>query len=262
MLYDYDMPLFNKEFSRTEFDRKVRENPMNEHLIVKEEPAEERNETERERLEKLLSNFADVIDYNGNPIIFFKGLLTGFGRKGEAGKIIEGDTESDAKYLSWEGAPEAVKLEIETLLRLLFMLTQTPDISFESVKALNSISGVALKMLFMDAHLKVQEKQEVLSEYMTRRINLLKSYVGLMDNTLNETAKTIDIEPEIIPYMIDDEQTKVDILVSATGGKPILSQKTAVGQLNYTNDSEAEYEKIIEEENASNSINFLEPTVK
>ena len=46
MLYDYDMPLFNKEFSRTEFYRKVRENPMNEHLIVKEEPAEERNETE------------------------------------------------------------------------------------------------------------------------------------------------------------------------------------------------------------------------
>lgn len=46
MLYDYDIPLFNKEFSRTEFDRKVRENPMNEHLIVKEEPAEERNETE------------------------------------------------------------------------------------------------------------------------------------------------------------------------------------------------------------------------
>lgn len=48
MLYDYDMPLFNKEFSRTEFDRKVHENPMNEHLIVKEEPAEERNEKEPE----------------------------------------------------------------------------------------------------------------------------------------------------------------------------------------------------------------------
>ena len=50
MLYDYDVPLFNKEFSRTEFDRKVRENPMNEHLIVKEEPAEERNEKEPEPL--------------------------------------------------------------------------------------------------------------------------------------------------------------------------------------------------------------------
>ena len=31
MLYDYDMPLFNKEFSHIEFDEKVRENPMNEH---------------------------------------------------------------------------------------------------------------------------------------------------------------------------------------------------------------------------------------
>lgn len=50
MLYDYDVPLFNKEFSRTEFDRKVRENPMDEHLIVKEEPAEERNEKEPEPL--------------------------------------------------------------------------------------------------------------------------------------------------------------------------------------------------------------------
>lgn len=48
MLYDYDVPLFNKEFSRTEFDRKVQENPMNKHLIVKEEPAEERNEKEPE----------------------------------------------------------------------------------------------------------------------------------------------------------------------------------------------------------------------
>ena len=50
MLYDYDVPLFNKEFSRTEFDRKVRENPMNEHLIAKEEPVEERNEKEPEPL--------------------------------------------------------------------------------------------------------------------------------------------------------------------------------------------------------------------
>ena len=45
MLYDYDMPLFNKEFSHIEFDEKVRENPMNEHLIIKEVPTEARNVT-------------------------------------------------------------------------------------------------------------------------------------------------------------------------------------------------------------------------
>ena len=42
MLYDFDMPLFNKELSRKEFDRKVRENPMNDHLKVSVLPAEEK----------------------------------------------------------------------------------------------------------------------------------------------------------------------------------------------------------------------------
>lgn len=44
MLYDFEYPLFNKEFSRDEFDRKVRENPMNDHLIAKVELAEEKEE--------------------------------------------------------------------------------------------------------------------------------------------------------------------------------------------------------------------------
>ena len=45
MLYDFDMPLFNKELSREEFDRKVRENPMNDHLKVSVLPAEEKTVT-------------------------------------------------------------------------------------------------------------------------------------------------------------------------------------------------------------------------
>ncbi|MBQ6482950.1 MAG: N-6 DNA methylase [Anaerolineaceae bacterium] len=45
MLYDFDMPLFNKELSREEFDRKVRENPMNDHLKVSVLPAEEKSVT-------------------------------------------------------------------------------------------------------------------------------------------------------------------------------------------------------------------------
>ena len=42
MLYDTEMPLFNKEFERLEFDRKVRENPMNDHLRVTVLPAAEK----------------------------------------------------------------------------------------------------------------------------------------------------------------------------------------------------------------------------
>ncbi len=214
-----------------------------------------------DRLEKLLSNFADTNDYHASPKIFIKGQLIGFGRKGEAGTIIEGDENSDAKYLSWQQAPEAVKLEIDTLLRLIYAITQTPDLSFESVKGLGNISGRALKLLFLDPHLKVQEKQTVLSEYLTRRINLIKAFIGSFDNSLKATCDIMDIEPEIIPYMIDDDEMKISNLTTATGGKSIISQKTAIRELNYTNNPDKEYEQILKEEQSVNTLEYLEPTI-
>ena len=41
-LYDTQFPLFNKELARAEFDRKVQENPMNDHLKVTEKRPEEK----------------------------------------------------------------------------------------------------------------------------------------------------------------------------------------------------------------------------
>lgn len=41
MLYDTQFPLFNKEMDRTEFDRRVQENPLNDHLkVAKKQPEE------------------------------------------------------------------------------------------------------------------------------------------------------------------------------------------------------------------------------
>lgn len=40
-LYDTQFPLFNKEMERAEFDRKVQENPMNDHLKVTGKQPEE-----------------------------------------------------------------------------------------------------------------------------------------------------------------------------------------------------------------------------
>ena len=45
MLYDTQFPLFQKEETRADFDRKVQENPMNDHLKVKELSPEEKSES-------------------------------------------------------------------------------------------------------------------------------------------------------------------------------------------------------------------------
>lgn len=213
-----------------------------------------------ERLEKRLSNFADTNDYHGSPTIFIQGKVLGFSKKGESGKIIEGDKDATAEYLSWTNAPESVKLEIETLLNLIHMISQTPNISFENVKGLGAgVSGKALKMMFLDAHLKVQDNMEVFDEYLQRRMSIIKSYIVAFakDTNIKKEIKRVVVENIVTPFMIDDEADKLEIIMTATGNKPVLSQKTGVKMAGYSLDSEDEYNQIKAEQEAENSFDIL-----
>lgn len=211
-----------------------------------------------DRLEKLLSNFADTNDYHGSPKIFVKGNLKGFSQKGESGAILQGDTNTEAQYLTWSHAPESVKLEIDTLLRMIYTLTQTPDISFESVKGLGgSTSGKALRMLFLDAHLKVADHLEVFDEFLERRMNIIKSYIGVFNHSLQNELQNIIIEQEVTPFMVDDYADKLDFVMTATGNKPVLSQKTGIKLAGLVDNADAEYQNLQDEE----MMKITEPTL-
>lgn len=214
-----------------------------------------------DRLEKLLSNFADTNDYHASPKIFVEGKILGFARKGEAGAIIEGEEGAKASYLSWAQAPESVKLEIETLLRLIYAISQTPDISFESVKGIGAVSGIALELLFMDAHLKVQDKMEVFDEYLTRRANIVLAYIGAANVKSKAAARRLIVSPRITPYIIEDEQAKINMLQAANGQKPVASQKATVRRLGWAEDPDAEITEIQEEEARANTYYEGEPTI-
>ena len=71
MLYDFDMPLFNKEISREEFDRKVRENPMNDHLKVSVLPAEEKTVTGENEAQNDTETVQDLSPKTGYDDAFF-----------------------------------------------------------------------------------------------------------------------------------------------------------------------------------------------
>lgn len=71
MLYDFDMPLFNKELSREEFDRKVRENPMNDHLKVSVLPAEEKAVTGENEAQNDTETVQDFSPKTGYDDAFF-----------------------------------------------------------------------------------------------------------------------------------------------------------------------------------------------
>ena len=214
-----------------------------------------------ERLETLLSNFADTNDYHGSPKIFVTGTITGFAKKGETGAILEGDQGSKAEYLSWDHAPESVKLEVDTLLRMIYTITQTPDISFDSIKGIGNISGVALKLLFMDAHLKVEDHMEVFDEYLQRRLNIIKAYIGKFNTSLEKDADNLLVEPVVTPYIIRDEAAELKIWSDANGGNAVMSQKASFEKANMTNDPASDYEQYKKEQDAANSFTIGQPTL-
>jgi len=214
-----------------------------------------------ERLETLLSNHADTNDYNGSPTVVAEGQILSIGKKGEQGKVLEVEKGGKVEYLSWDHAPESIRMEIDNLFKIILTYTQTPDISFESVKGIGAISGIALKLLFMDAHLKVMDKREIFDPHLKRRLNIIKAFVGMMNTSASATAKKLKIDAEITPYMISDELEQLRVLTEANGGKPVLSQETTVALSGLVDDPKAEYARIQAEFEKANTIGITEPTV-
>lgn len=238
------------------------DNPYGKIPVIyghQDEPDYEDVQTLISRLEKMLSNFADTNDYFGNPKMVVKGRVEGFCRKGEAGGIMEVDPDGSIDILSWAQAPDSIKTEYATLKELIHTITQTPDISWDSVKGLN-VSGVALELMFMDAILKVMDKEEIWLDYLTRRVNLIMAMLANVDISFKEPAKSLIIEPEIVPYIIIDKQTRTNIELALAGNKQLKSRRTAMRDLGIDN-VETELEDIAKEEEADNMFMQDEPTM-
>lgn len=214
-----------------------------------------------DRLEHLLSNFADTNDYHASPKIFTTGQINGWSKKGESGAVIEGEEGATMQYVSWQNAPESVKLEIETLLKLIYTISQTPDISFDAVKGLGAISGVALKLLFMDAHLKVQDKAEIFDDYLQRRVNIILAYIGQINTTLGTDCENIIVEPELVPYMLIDELEELNYWLTANGNKPVISQEESVEGAGISKNVAATMQKIKDQTTTENAFMVGEPII-
>lgn len=209
--------------------------------------------------EELVSNFSDTNKYHSSPTIAIKGKVLGFAKKGEAGKVIEMGTDADAKYLEWSNASESVKTEHKMNREAIFEITQTPDISAHVSSGIGNIGVAAQKMLFMDAHLKVMNKEEILGEYLQRRINIIKAFIGQFNVSLREASETSVITPEITPYIMGDQSESVTNIATAIAGG-FMSKKTAVKEAGFVDDHDQEVLDILEEERAAQVLNLFPPS--
>lgn len=229
-------------------------------IVYAKQPETEWNVVQKiiESDEELISNFSDTNKYHSSPTIAIRGKVLGFAKKGEAGKVIEMGTDSDAKYLEWSNASESVKTEHRMNREAIFELTQTPDMASYIASGIGNVGVAAQKMTFFDAHLKVMSKEEILGEYLQRRVNVVKAFIASFSVQLKNAADAARITPEITPYMMGDQGETVTTVTTAVSAGT-MSRKTAIRELGYVDDIEQELADIIAEERAANVIDIFPP---
>lgn len=199
------------------------------------------------RLETIVSNHADVNDYFGSPILTVIGELAGYAQKGETGKILQLTQGSQANYLALATEPASIAMEKDNLEAYIYSMSQTPNITFAEMKGLGALSGVALKLLFMDAHMAVKNKEETFGLGLQRRLNLLKASAGLVVNTsLAKVAEVTQIKPVLTPFLPENVTEAIDNLASSIQSG-MMSTETALENHPLIADVQTELDRLAKE---------------
>jgi len=230
-----------------------------------DEPEWDGVDTQIERLEYLMSNFADTNDYNGSPLTQVKGVVSNMPKKEETGKVVTVAAETNpntgevtypggVEFVSWEQAPESIKLEMEALKDIIYAMTQTPDLSFSNVKGMSAVSGIALRLMFSDALFKARDKQEIFGPAMERRLSIMKSIIALANVGKRQQIEEADIDVLFGDVVPTDIEALIKSLSTARGGEAIMSEESAVRMNPLVTDAEKDIEVLAGEKTALKSF--------
>lgn len=155
-----------------------------------------------------------------------------------------------AEYITWSQATESLKYHIETLRSLFFTQLQLPDWSYEKMSQ-QALSGESRKQMFIDAELKVQDESGRLLEFFDREVNVVKAFLKLMlGERYHADIDALAVECVITPYRIGDRKEEVEVLLTANGNKPIMSQRESIAQYGQSDDVDRTLAEITEESKA------------
>lgn len=182
----------------------------------------------REDLEYTISRNSDIVAYNASPILKVKGSLQGEENKGETRRVYRVSEGGDVSYVSWAQSVSALEYHVQTLLKYYWMQSQMPDVSFDNMKELGGRTYEALRMMLMDAHLKIGEESGPWLEFLNRECNVIKAFLKKMNVKWANEIDNVRVEHIITPFIIKDEQAQLDYHMKANGGLPVESQEESI----------------------------------
>lgn len=201
----------------------------------------------RKNSKPLFVVFADeAIDYGNEK-----------GENEEARSIMQFPKGSNAEYVTWSQAIENLKFYITELRQSFFTQLQLPDWSYESMKA-SPMSGESRKQLFIDAQLKVKDESGRLLEFYDRENNVVKTFLkAALGEAYYADIDALPVENVITPFTINDETDTIKNLVTANGGKAIMSQRESIEEFGHSSD----VDKTMQEIDQESAVDAFELTV-
>src|SRR5690606_18761671 len=204
-----------------------------------------------DRFEVALSKLGGSNDYAGYPLLKLYGELVSMPDRNDDGKTLRfpmkevddnGKTiHGDAEFLTANNAAETVKIELEKLESLIYSLSSTPDIAFENLKGLGAMSGIALRLMFLDAIIKAKMNEGENRTTIERCLNIIAS--GIRNTNTGLSRKDLLISVQFNSILPSDLKEAVEIASSAVNAG-VMSKETAIGYLDMVDDKEKEIEKI------------------
>lgn len=199
--------------------------------------------------EWVLSRNSNYIRKNSTPILgLFSDEEIPFGEEEERYKnVVNYPRGARLEYITWAQAIESIKFQIQELRQAFFTQLQLPDWSYENMKSVPR-SGESMKQMMIDCTLKVMDEAGALEEGLDREMNIVKEFMKIIKRSHAEAFDELQVVCEIIPFQISEERERVQNLTTATGGKPIMSQREAIAELGYSTDPDETLKQIKEEE--------------
>ena len=217
--------------------------------------------------EMRISRMVDTNDYYGDPMLKTFDVAD-LPTKDTVGKELSFTSKvhpetqqlyhGDAEYLTWNGSQPSVDKELEETKCELFSGTSTPDLSFDNLKGIGNLSGVARKFMLMDATIKASENMETFGPVVQRCVSVVLAGICNITN--------IKYRPQLVNNLIDvefgsilpeDLAETLQTLSIANGGKPINAQRTVTAHSPLTEDLDEEMKLMEEEENTAAQRNNM-----
>lgn len=211
-----------------------------------------------------LSKIAEILDKHSDPAMAVPSGALGEDENGlpifHAGrdKIFEVMDKSEVvpQYVTWDGKLDAAFKELERLVDLLLINAEIPPVALgKDTTGTSGTSGLSVKLRMNSLLAKVNRKRQ----YYDKGLKRVLLIAQLLEHAQSSDKLSYAVTTPIIRFkdgLPDDDMEQSTIAQIQTGGKPTISQLTAIMNLHgYTEEqAQQELERIREEEKADSFV--------